>query len=372
MKKHLAVILLAILLAPLTAPDAQAKKGWKPFCNNLHKLRISSDAVKQAEHNCEYKYYYTFKLKHSYKDLFFYVKDEDGYVDPIRTGYETDFYSYLKKRLKSGGSKKKLSPVKTFRAVTRLIRKKRKKKTRKRPVSVNAFEVLLTAHNVTRMLARPEQWSASLPAMANGRNRYIYDPASVIIKDLIGQRSVDDLKDFKSLMKISRFQHTRVYEAFFGKKGPYVFYKSARSAKGASPAHWNGGIHYYFWVGAMAEEVGYSAGRGVGGWAAVSFANIYETLQKKLANDSSRADVQLRGFERGAKWWRKTRALLNDVRAARRSYEVEARIKTPAKSISCLARNGQSCSAWNGERHMPGQYSCRKSGSRCLCRCRVN
>lgn len=370
MKTHLVIALFVTVVVHVITTDAHAKTGWKSFCNNLHKLRISPGAILQAKHNCKFKYYYTFKLKHSYSDLFSYVKDEDGAVDPIRTGYEVDFYSYLKNRLKSKKPKKKLTPIRTFRTVSRLVRTKKKDKTRKRPVSVNAFEVLLTAHNVTRILARPEQWSEILPRMSNGRNRYIYDSASGIIKDLVGQRSVDRLPNFKKLMGIRQFQYDRVYQTFFGKSGPYSYHDAANTAVGWPPAHWNGGIHYYFWVGAMAEEVGYSAGRGIGGRASVAFANIYETLQKVLTDNTGRAKVQLAGYNRGAKWWRKTRALFHEVRAARRSFEVEARMKQPAKSVSCRGRNGERCSAWNGVSHMPGQFRCRESDDgRCLCSC---
>lgn len=194
---------------------------------------------------------------------------EDGATTLIRTGYEVALFSRLKKRLYDRAQP--LLPEQVFlETIDAMIDVKRVRQPTG-PVHLNIFNILMTAHNVTRLLARPEQWSGErsdplgrMEQFTNaGQNRVTDDKAFPIMLDLRGIRSVDRLPTTLYLAdsKAKRFDQSYIYKAFYGQNGVFRFYADAvlqpravkeRNRKGWTAAHWNGGIHYYAFIGALA------------------------------------------------------------------------------------------------------------------------
>lgn len=299
-------------------PAVQEQRANK--CDNLSEIQLERRPKAILRILCKRNFNLTMKRRHGFVALARYIKDEDGTKNLVRTGFETQLYRHLKHRIVTPSKfKKKLSPNKLFWRTLQAMRiKTRGRSTRKR-VDINAIDALITAHNVTRLLARPEQWWIDrFPAMASGKNRYIYDAAAPIFKDLLGQKSANKLPTLYDHWGDKNFDHNRITTRFFNAQAPFTFNWSSRLADdGWSAAHWNGGMHYYFWVGAIVFEVGDDLSLSLGGGAAATRATyLYELYQKLLTGNRTRANFQLReGFLAGAKWWKTKKAAFAAVKA---------------------------------------------------------
>jgi hypothetical protein len=281
---------------------------------------LRHQAKQILKHQCRRDYNFTLGRRQSFWDLALYIKDEDGTADLVRTGFEVRLYRHLKWRIrKPENYRKKLTPNGLFWQTIQTVRRANQRQQRTHRVDVNVMDVLLTAHNVTRLLARPEQWWIQrFPATASGINRYVYDQAAPIFKDLLGQRSADRHPSLHAFWGDSNFDHNRITTRFFSESGPFSFNWSARIADDSwSPAHWNGGMHYYFWVGAIVYEVGDALSASLGGGAvSTRLTYLYELYQKLLTGGQTRANFQLKaGFLAGAEWWKKKKAALGEIRA---------------------------------------------------------
>ena len=105
-------------------------------------------------------------------------------------------------------------------------------------------------------------------------------------------------------------------KSFFGERSVFAFDEYARLANDAFPSeHWNGGIHYYFWVGALVEWIGNEATGGGGGGALGQLgAYHYEYWQKRLGGVALRGQVQLKqGFQSGAATLRQFIAIIDEL-----------------------------------------------------------
>jgi hypothetical protein len=300
-------------------PYHKVKPVKKDRCDKSNLARLSEDAKSFFNLACKHNYSYSRATNYPYTDLAYYIKDEDGNVTLLRTGYEVELYKALKDRYMNKEIFRPLPISHLFtEAVFATLHRKRGDND-KRHVVINVLDTLLTAHNVTRLLARPEQWSANYPKTHAGQNRNKQDSARPIFEDLMGVRSVDqyptflDYYDYKGRRY---FDYHKVIDAFFGKKAVFDYIDQASAADdGFTSDHWNGGIHYYFWVGALAQWLGNETSSGTGGgFAATSGAYVYEFLQKHIQFVGLRGRTQLNyGFVPGKRTINRFIAVLEEL-----------------------------------------------------------
>jgi len=246
-----------------------------------------------------------------------FIKDEDGAVSIIRSGYEVELYRILKDRYLNPEIFRPLPISNLFTEAIYAILNKDQGDDRNRHVTINILDILLTAHNVTRLLARPEQWSQTYPKTYAGQNRNLIDTARPIFQDLMGVRSVDQYPTFLQYnSKRMYFDHQAVYLAFFGPRSVYEFFPVAQKTNDEfPPPHWNAGIHYYFWVGALAQWLGSeTTGTYIGGFTATSGAYLYEMMQKYLSSQGLRGSTQLNyGFSPGANTMKRMMVVIDEL-----------------------------------------------------------
>lgn len=249
-----------------------------------------------------------------------YVKDEDGVTKLIRTGFETELYRRLKRRVVSREAFEAQLPIADMlnEALAAALTVKRGG-DRSKPVVVNWVDLLLTAQNVTRILARPRQWFTEYPRTSAGQNRDKVDKARGIFQDLMGIASVDQYPSMLAFRRHKSFDPEVAYDPFYGPDGVLEFFRSAELNNDTyTPAHWNGGIHYYYWVGNLVQYMGEYLVPGGGGRFSGAAVFDYEFWQKKIPmnvawynplnwfgtehSDVLRAQIQLRdGFNRGVR-----------------------------------------------------------------------
>jgi hypothetical protein len=260
-------------------------------------------------------------------DMGRFIKDEEGTVKPMRTGGEVDMYNRIKEFIRSREGGERMD-------IPDLLRVSLNTTPRNGDGNMNAEDAYLTAHNVIRILARPEQWSKDPHAASNGRSR-AGDPALPIMLDVLGVKSSDgnptlfdergqqafypknyvkQLQTIKAEMAeqgvdirgmtaddVARALETKKgikpppkvpsdaqysTDLFGQENGVFTFLPGAE--RGESPrqeAHYNGGNHYYFWVGTMTETYGGPAG--------VVGVTALEGVVKVLGNEGTRARVQI-------------------------------------------------------------------------------
>lgn len=285
-------------------------------CEKQDISSLSVSAKKMFKFACKLNFRFSRRSNYPYTSLGFYVKDEDGKTQLIRTGYEVDLYKSLKKRLMNIEVRKALKPSQVFPVTIRAMLEKQRGKDIRRRATINIVDVLLTAHNVTRLLARPEQWDATFPKTDAGQNRFQNDRARAIFQDLYGVKSVDKYPTFAQYMGMRKFDYKQVYGKFFGPGGVYKYYKDASQVNDDwEPAHWNAGIHYYYWIGGMVQWLGnhISAGLG-GGRAGAEPIFLYEYWLKTSMGNNRRAMVQLNnGYWEGVKTIKNFQSVLNEL-----------------------------------------------------------
>lgn len=183
-------------------------------------------------------------------------------VAPLRTGYETALYRWLKRRIMANTSR--ITPQEMMEAALDVVKGPDR--------TAEMGTAMLTALNVVRILSRPSFWAndwTSGGARTTGlvcpddqpncgwdRNNGTYghpatDPMAPIFRDLLGSRSVDDgttLGQHLGARNGDRFLADRISGLFRREGGafaamPYV-----------STDEMNGGSHYYFFTGAVGEH----------------------------------------------------------------------------------------------------------------------
>jgi hypothetical protein len=260
-------------------------------------------------------------------DMGRFIKDEEGTVKPMRTGGEVDMYNRIKEFIRTREGNERMD-------IPDLLRVSLNTTPNNGDGTIDAEDAYLTAHNVIRILARPEQWSKDPHTASNGRSR-AGDPALPIMLDVLGVKSSDGnptlfdergqqayfppgyVKQLQTI-KAEMAEHgvdirtmtpddfARALEAkngtrpppkvprdpqystdlFSQENGVFVFLPGAE--RGSDPrqsAHYNGGNHYYFWVGTMTETYG--------GPAAVVGVTTLEGIVKVMGNEGTRARVQI-------------------------------------------------------------------------------
>ncbi|MEZ5726566.1 MAG: hypothetical protein R3E48_00305 [Burkholderiaceae bacterium] len=292
-------------------------------CRAENATRVSAGARWLFDLACAENLRFERKARHPFIGLTRYIKDEDGTVALVRTGSEVTLFRTLKRRLVDAKQSAPIEIGELFRLSLAATLEDLRGVRSTKPTVINILDVTLTAHNVARLLARPEQWSRDYPKMANGQDRRQNDSAHAILEDLIGLRSVDASPTlFDRLQGVRRipgadpragsksralrpkFEESRVIHAFFGNPGVFAFDQHANSANSVNdgyPAHWNGGIHYYYWLGSLIQWIGSEATGGWGGgYVASTGAYYYERAQKSLLGGGLRGKTQLqRGLNRG-------------------------------------------------------------------------
>ena len=165
-----------------------------PDCARFDTTRLSRGARDLFDFACSNNL--TYQLDYSsrswsYWDLFWYMIDEDGTVPLIRSGYEVALYRRLKTRLLNREVMQRLPREEVFTEALHAMTEVLRSPNGTDPVSVSVPAALLTAHNVTRLLARPEQWLHDFPRTPAGQVRPNDDMAWPILLDLTGRQSVD-------------------------------------------------------------------------------------------------------------------------------------------------------------------------------------
>ncbi|MBW8639363.1 hypothetical protein K1W69_19370 [Hoeflea sp. WL0058] len=298
---------VAYSIARLIINDLVNEQGGDQPCKNrdLAELKkIERSAVQLYITACAKNFRLSRTITFPYVDLALYLKDEDGNVPVLRTGYEVELYKRIKRSLVNRETANPISPVGLFYTTINAMLKKDRGRDQEKRVTVNLFEAQLTALNVTRLLARPEQWAGEYPRTYAGQDRRKADLAKPMLEDILGIQSVDRYPSFARYIGIRSFDVTAIDDPFFGPDGVFVFHEAARAANdGFGPEHWNGGIHYYYWTGALGHWLGNHSTLQGGGLAGVVGASIYEYLQKLLGGNPERSIVQLgNGFQPGAKF----------------------------------------------------------------------
>jgi len=298
-------------LLPLAPSDDDAvatpAPAPTPDCTRFDTARLSPGARDLFDFACAH--HLTYQLDYgsgswSYWDLAWYMVDEDGTVPLIRSGYEVALYRRLKHRLMNREVMRRLRREEVFTETLHAMAEVLRGPNGTEQVSVSVPAALLTAHNVTRLLARPEQWLHDFPRTPSGQFRPADDVAWPILLDLTGPRSVDahpsvyQYAEWRTEYPLAR----DLTEQFYGGPGVFQFFDEAnRADDGFLPSHWNGGVHYYFWIGALGHWLAESVLTSLYGSRGVEAARAYEYLQKGLAGESERASVQIGlGFDQGA------------------------------------------------------------------------
>jgi hypothetical protein len=239
----------------------------------------------------------------SYWDLVWYMIDEDGTVPLIRSGYEVALYRRLKTRLMNREVMPRLRREEVFTEALHAMAEVLRSPSGADQVSVSVPAALMTSHNVTRLLARPEQWLHDFPRTPAGQVRSDDDLAWPILLDLTGRQSVDDYPTVYQYGRwLTELPSARdLTELFYGRPGVFQFFGEAnRADDGSLPSHWNGGIHYYFWIGALGHWLAEST-LWVYGFYGEEAAKASEYLKKGLEGQQERAAVQIGlGFDQGS------------------------------------------------------------------------
>ncbi len=217
-----------------------------------------------------------------------YIRKEDGHVQPIRTGREQALYDAIKAFARD-------QPTRTldFGHILQMALDASAGSDGRANISI----AMLTAHNVVRAMARPNQWW--YPDLINNPD---YDRSTDPMKDIFADLQSVEPGSLPSIM-IARgapvqVKHGKIQpawtEVLFAREGG-VF----ATAPGAKDAVWNGGSHYYFWIGALANHMGYTES---------VVGALWEMLLKVYEEQGMQGLVQLQHYGCGAAfadrvWW---------------------------------------------------------------------
>jgi len=217
----------------------------------------------------------------TFQKLAKYFKMEDGVVKPIRTGKENNLYDRIKIFAAKSRPGQKLTIGHILWMGLNACRDPNAK--------ANLPLVFLTIHNVMRVLARPLQWTG--PKFPGDYGHRKSDPMFPVFMDLLGR----GLSAQRSLPEI---MNRRGFNLKFGRKGVAgrnwskdLFNNKIgifQTLSGARNTEWNGGCHYYFWVGA--------SGRMLLGWPAVMGGAFAEMRAKAGLGNKEQGAVEISHF----------------------------------------------------------------------------
>jgi hypothetical protein len=168
---------------------------------------------------------------------------------------------------------------------------------------VNLQIVLLTVHNVERIMARPQQWSAdSQEGTRPGTNQVGHppnDPAYPVLQDLRGLGSTGG-KSLAEMFNIPRRTQSPGPQLPIGEVLKPSWSMTLYDPKagvfqpqpGAISDEWNGGCHYYFWLGALARTT-----LGVG---AIIGGARGELVAKEASGNKAQGEVEVSHFVCGS------------------------------------------------------------------------
>lgn len=176
-----------------------------------------------------------------------YLKFEDGVIKPIRSGREVALYQKIKEFIAHRQPNQRLGMD------TLLIMGL--DACSGSGGSTNLQMALLTIHNVVRILARPQQWAGV--ALPKDYGHPASDPAYPILQDVLGRSSTGG-PALPDIMGVKRYPKGHAQAGgvpaiwcmaglFDPRTGPF------QPQPGANGAEWNGGCHYYYWIGALAR-----------------------------------------------------------------------------------------------------------------------
>lgn len=220
--------------------------------------------------------------KATFNSLAQYIKLEDGVKEPLRTGREVELYN----RIKGFCAARKDGDTLGMDRLLQLGLESAEPANS----TVILQEVVLTLHNVVRLLARPQQWAG--PGHVDDFGHPESDPAFPILEDLRGRKATKD-RTMADMFDIKR----KPDGALRDDQWPYytLFHLTTgvfQPQPGAIDALWNGGCHYYFWVGALA--------RTVLGPAAVVGGLVAELKAKEATGSAEQGVVQVTHFTAGS------------------------------------------------------------------------
>jgi len=194
---------------------------------------------------------------------------------PLRSGAEVSFFNKLKNEIASLPPGQRIDQMRMLSLALDAVAGPNG--------TANLQAALLTVHNVVRMLARPLTWPAE-PGPA--------DPAYPIFLDLWG-RGTSGGRTLGEVVHAARrasgqfddrsFTLTRLFDNDRG-----VF----PALTGATNTEWNGGSHYYFWIGALGEATL--------GTAATMGGLVGELRAKKGAGRGPQGEVEVSHFVCGS------------------------------------------------------------------------
>jgi hypothetical protein len=225
-----------------------------------------------------------------------YLYMEDGVVPPMRTGREVALYERIKQFAATDPN--------TFLDYSRILE-----------LSLDAVSdgstaniqmAMLTAHNVVRVLARPQQWVADVTGPSPVRGfwdsvfdyRYGHprsDPMTPIFDDVRGLTpgSLGEIMASRNLSLDRNAANRTEYNPEWTNVlfRPGVLFAPVR---GATHETWIGGAHYYFWVGALGNMYLTSVGTDIA-------RRVEQSEKDKFSDDSSQQGaLQLTYFGCGA------------------------------------------------------------------------
>lgn len=263
-------------------------------CKTTYTGAMSALEKRLFDHACDRNFAYTWLSPYPYVDLGFYLMDEDGTTPLIRTGYETALYRRLKHRLVNREVFDRLTPLQLFfESIEAILDVRDLGMSPGGHMYINIVDVFLTAHNVTRIVARPEQWISDYPKTPIGQYRPSEDYAASIFTDLLGPDSADGYPSLYTYFRWGAVLPRQITEVFYGRPGVFQFFAEAnRVDDNYLPSHWNGGIHYYFWIGATGRWLGDSMTAGYYGFYGPEVAGFTEYLKKGMA-EYQRASIQI-------------------------------------------------------------------------------
>lgn len=208
-----------------------------------------------------------------------YIRKEDGLMPPVRTGKEVALYEAIKRVARDANSDWHSLGLRDILALALHASLDQNQRA-------NISIAILTAHNVMRALARPQQW------YHDDANHPVSDPMYPIFQDLRSPSagSLPSILKTRRGFGMAADRSGRLLmdwmpRLFSADKGLF------KTLDGAENEIWNGGAHYYFWIGALAQLHAPSLVGGGGYW--------WELGLKASAGEYSQGVMQLSHFACG-------------------------------------------------------------------------
>lgn len=177
----LLVLLTGCVDCVRAAPDYYGKRGGGMPPAEARKTRAKMlETLSQHKDGCVESVFLPPGL-----DIYALAMEEGGGRYPRRSGFEVEMYKRIKDFARHRGPNDQLDHNTLFRMGLETCRDA--------DGNVNVLDVLLTVHNVVKLLARAKNWSGGWETMQD-------DPVFPILKDLGGLSSVDDRPTMAELM----------------------------------------------------------------------------------------------------------------------------------------------------------------------------